>query len=114
MQLSTQRGRLQYKSSDEDAQKNVINLKNMEIKKYVEEIQALSTDNNQMSIELEEITHELEASLIEIEKTEEEVQILKDSLQKAQVKIENLVEFLILLEDSFLFRSVLSICIRYK
>ena len=92
MQLSTQRGRLQYKSSDEDAQKNVINQKNLDIKKYVEEIQVLSTENNQMSIELEEITYELEASLIEIEKLSAEDQTLKELLQQAEEKIENLVD----------------------
>lgn len=92
MQLSTQRGRLQYKNSDEDAQKTIITQKNAEIKKYVEEIQALSSENSQMSIELEEITYELEASLIEIEKTGEEAEILKSSLRQAEEKIENLTD----------------------
>lgn len=92
MQLSTQRGRLQNKNTDDDAQKNIISQKNAELQKYVEEIQILSTDNNQMNTELEEITFELEAALVEIEKNGDELTTLRAAVEESDEKTEKLTD----------------------
>ncbi len=92
MQLSNQKGKLQSRNSDDDTHRNLLNQKNAEINRYVEEIGLLSSDNNQMSVEIEEITAELEVTLGEIEKNTDELETLRASVQKSDERIDQLID----------------------
>ena len=52
MQLSSQRSRLHNRQTDEETQKNIINQKNQEMSKYIEEIDILSTENDQLAADM--------------------------------------------------------------
>jgi chromosome segregation ATPase len=92
MQLQTQRGRLQTRQSDEEQHRALINQKNSELHRYIEEVQMLSTENSQLASELEEVTTELEVAMQEMEKVQNEFEGAQKALQDSELRIEELVD----------------------
>jgi chromosome segregation ATPase len=92
MQLQTQRGRLQTRQSDEEQHRALINQKNSELHRYIEEVQMLSTENSQLASELEEVTTELEVAMQEMEKVQTEFDGAQKALQDSELRIEELVD----------------------
>ena len=112
--LADHRTRIQSRTIDQDQFKAQLNDKNLEINRYIAEIQMISSENAQMAFDVEEIANELEVALSEIEKKTKDLEEARDLIDKndgliteltderdaLQIKIEDLVEQLEVQQDS--------------
>ena len=92
MQLSTQRGRLMTRNNDEDNHKALLNQKNVEINKFIEEVTNLGAVNEALTNDLEEVTNELQAAMEEIDTRDEEIKTLNKFLEESNLKCQELSE----------------------
>jgi outer membrane murein-binding lipoprotein Lpp len=90
MQLSTQKSRMHTKQTDEDTHKNLINQKNQEMNKYIQEIDILSTENDQLAADMAEVTIELEAAMEEIQRGNKELDALRRVVQDSDLRADEL------------------------
>ena len=92
LKISSERWKLQSRSTDDEAHKATISIKNAEIAAYIEDIQRLSTENKGLTTELEEIQAEQEAAMGQLESYEEELETLRSITTHSEDKISGLVE----------------------
>jgi centrosomal protein CEP290 len=92
LKISSERWKLQSRSTDDEAHKATISRKNGEIAAYIEDIQRLSTENKALTTELEEIQAELEAAMGQLESYEEELETLRSITTHSEDKINGLVD----------------------
>ncbi|KAJ3000585.1 hypothetical protein HDV02_004880 [Globomyces sp. JEL0801] len=92
LQLTSQKGRLQVRNTDEEAHKTVISQKNEQIANYIEEIRMITTEKNQLELDKEELTVELTAAFEELEYTQKELESIKNYVTESDKQVDQLTD----------------------
>ncbi|KAI8813314.1 hypothetical protein BJ742DRAFT_789891 [Cladochytrium replicatum] len=90
-QISAQKDRLQTKTLDEDQIRVHLKEKNLEIDRYLGEIQTLSEENARLSEEMEDMAQELEATVSELERNSNEIMEAQRLIKSNDDEMANLI-----------------------
>ncbi|KAJ3236898.1 hypothetical protein HDU78_004338 [Chytriomyces hyalinus] len=92
VQMVSQRHRLLSKNIEEEEFRSQLKEKNMEVNKYLAEIKSLTTQNVQLSNEVDTIGQELDATVSEIERNAREIEEMQTIINSNDLLLDQVTE----------------------